>query len=218
MPIEFSCTQCGRLLRTADETAGRSARCPACGTVMTVPDRAEPPAADQPFAEGGEIPFGVASPVDEPGEPVNPYRAPADHMPFSPSPPTVAAIERVRAPAICLIVMAALGLAACLGIALLYAVLLVAMMNDRHFAAGRPEDALVGFGIMIGYGLLGAGLSTLMLVGGVKMKNLRSYGLAMTAAILMVIPCFSPCGILGMPFGIWALIVLTNAEVTAAFR
>ena len=31
MPIEFRCTQCNKLLRTADASAGKKAKCPDCG-------------------------------------------------------------------------------------------------------------------------------------------------------------------------------------------
>jgi phage FluMu protein Com len=53
MPIEFRCVQCGKLLRTPDGTADQAAKCPACGTVMTVPEpeSAPPlPAGASPFA------------------------------------------------------------------------------------------------------------------------------------------------------------------------
>lgn len=38
------------------------------------------------------------------------------------------------------------------------------------------------------------------------------------AAILAMIPCVSPCCLLGLPLGIWALIVLLKPEVKAAFQ
>ncbi len=38
MPIEFRCTQCGKLLRTGDDTAGKQAKCPACGTLLVIPE------------------------------------------------------------------------------------------------------------------------------------------------------------------------------------
>lgn len=37
MSIETSCYGCGKLLRVADEHAGKQARCPACGSVYAVP-------------------------------------------------------------------------------------------------------------------------------------------------------------------------------------
>ncbi len=33
-----------------------------------------------------------------------------------------------------------------------------------------------------------------------------------------MIPCVSPCCLLGLPLGIWALIVLVKPEVKAAFQ
>jgi len=63
--------------------------------------------------------------------------------------------------------------------------------------------------------------SLLPLMAGIRMRSLRSYGLAVTGAIVTAIPCLSPasctCG-LGLIFGIWALVVLLNADVKAAFR
>lgn len=37
MPIDSQCTGCGKMLRVADEYAGRRARCPVCQTIYTVP-------------------------------------------------------------------------------------------------------------------------------------------------------------------------------------
>jgi hypothetical protein len=54
--------------------------------------------------------------------------------------------------------------------------------------------------------------------GGLKMKNLESYGLAMAASIIAVIPCIGSCCCVGIPVGIWSLIVLNKPEVKAGFR
>lgn len=53
--------------------------------------------------------------------------------------------------------------------------------------------------------------------GGLKMKNLESQGLAMAAAIVALIPC-CPCGCIGIPIGIWALVVLNKPGIKAAFQ
>jgi hypothetical protein len=49
------------------------------------------------------------------------------------------------------------------------------------------------------------------------MQSLRSYGFAFAAAILAMIPCLTPCCVLGLPFGIWALVVLNKPEVKSQF-
>ncbi|MBN2216580.1 MAG: hypothetical protein JW719_04315 [Pirellulales bacterium] len=215
MPIEFPCGQCGKLLRTADDAAGRQARCPACGAVTDVPHAVDEVVQDrEPFA-GPTSPFGAAA-IEGPDDFVNPYQAPAD-VAAAPFQPLTPAIERVRAPAICLIVMASMQLAICVAVTALYTVLLFVMSNDPEFR-GRDENLYLGFGMMIGYGVLGIALAGLMLAGAVHMKNLRHYGLALTSAILMLLPCFWPCWILAMPFSVWALIVLANGDVRAAFR
>ena len=40
MAIEFRCSQCNQLLRVSDQSAGKSARCPKCQTVVPVPEEA----------------------------------------------------------------------------------------------------------------------------------------------------------------------------------
>ncbi len=57
----------------------------------------------------------------------------------------------------------------------------------------------------------------IVLVGAWQMKNAKNYGLAMTAAIIACLPCCTPCIILGIPFGIWAVIVLSNRDVSSVF-
>ncbi len=60
-------------------------------------------------------------------------------------------------------------------------------------------------------------LSALILLGGLRMLHLKNYGLCVAAAIIALVPCTSPCCCLGLPIGIWALVVLTKAEVKTAF-
>jgi len=56
----------------------------------------------------------------------------------------------------------------------------------------------------------------IILIGAIKMKSLRSYGLAMTASILSILfQCGCCC--LGLGAGIWALVILSKPEVKAMF-
>ena len=59
--------------------------------------------------------------------------------------------------------------------------------------------------------------SLVIFVGALKMKNLSGSGWARAGAILAMIPCVSGCCLLGLPFGIWALMVLSNRDVKRAF-
>ena len=56
-----------------------------------------------------------------------------------------------------------------------------------------------------------------MIVGAVRMKRLETYGLAMTAAILAIVPVH-PGFVLGLPIGIWALVILLRRDTREAFR
>jgi len=61
-------------------------------------------------------------------------------------------------------------------------------------------------------------LSGVAFYGALRMKQLRSYNLALAAAIIAVVPCTTyVCCILATPLGIWALVVLMKPEVKAAF-
>jgi phage FluMu protein Com/uncharacterized membrane protein len=85
MPIEFRCHQCNKLLRVGDETAGKQAKCPNCGTVQQIPAASPAPTEGgvQPPAPRGDItgnPFALAPPG--PAQPFdaeqNPYRSPSE--------------------------------------------------------------------------------------------------------------------------------------------
>lgn len=83
-------------------------------------------------------------------------------------------------------------------------------------AGGGGEMMVSGItGILLGFGTIIVG--TLITMGAAKMKKLNSYGFAMTACILAMIPAINCC-LLGLPFGIWALVVLNKPEVKDAFQ
>jgi len=75
MAIEIGCTGCGQTLRVADEHAGKKARCPACGTIVQVPEAG----MAAPFVPSPEKPFSAPStdsPFSAPPQPapdVNPF-------------------------------------------------------------------------------------------------------------------------------------------------
>ncbi len=92
MPIEFRCESCSKLLRTPDESAGKKAKCPQCGTIVDVPagggDQAgasappETPSAQSssPTPESlanDSNPFGASAPSVSVPDSDNPYASPS---------------------------------------------------------------------------------------------------------------------------------------------
>lgn len=71
------------------------------------------------------------------------------------------------------------------------------------------------------WGLFGLLICALIVYGGVRMYQLRQWGAALMAAILLLVPCVSPvcctCGLVSV-VGVWALIVLLDAQVKASFK
>lgn len=132
-----------------------------------------------------------------------------------------AALQRVKAPAMGMIVTGALGVVANLVGAVL------ALLPGSGFGADPEmyrEMGLEGFEFMggpafaIGQTAIGLAITVVIILGGLKMRQLESYGLALTASILAWIPCTSPCCIISIPFGIWAFVVLLDKNVKQAFR
>lgn len=58
MSVPFTCTHCGKVLRAREELAGRSIKCPDCGTVLHVPESVQPASA--------QIDRGLASAASTP--------------------------------------------------------------------------------------------------------------------------------------------------------
>jgi hypothetical protein len=65
---------------------------------------------------------------------------------------------------------------------------------------------------------IGILVAAFIIFASLKMRELRQYELSIAASIIAMIPCISPCCILGLPIGIWCLVVLLRPEVKAAFQ
>jgi hypothetical protein len=89
------------------------------------------------------------------------------------------------------------------------------------FTAGGPEEQILSYlsgGVGVASSAIGLLIAGLIIYAAIEMRNLRQWGLAMAASILAMVPCISPCCIIGLPMGIWSLIVLQKPEIKAAFR
>jgi hypothetical protein len=141
-----------------------------------------------------------------------------------PPPPTVNAAEQLNIPAILLIVGAGLAI-------LMHLFGLVAGGSTaslaKYVSDPKIRDALMqsqqasGGQRIINFftTFLFIGLDGLMIFGALQMRQLKSWGLAMTAAILGVIPCCptNMCCLLTLPVGIWALMILNKPEIKSQF-
>jgi serine/threonine protein kinase len=63
--------------------------------------------------------------------------------------------------------------------------------------------------------LLALILSGVMILAGLKMKRLETYSLAVASSVLAML--VTPGNLIGLPLGIWSLVVLCNREVQQAF-
>jgi hypothetical protein len=73
-----------------------------------------------------------------------------------------------------------------------------------------------GLGLVLN--IVGLAMSAFFIFASMKMRKLESYGMVMTATILSMLPCLSPCCCVGLPVGIWILVVLSKPEVKTAFH
>jgi hypothetical protein len=133
-----------------------------------------------------------------------------------------AALQAVRGPAIALKVTAIIGLVL-VAIGLVVNILSLAGV---HLTFGLPQTgdpqlqklfSQLGGGIGLVQDVIGAVVGVVVYLGANKMQSLQNHQYALTASILAMLPCVSPCCILGLPFGIWALTVLNKPEVKSEF-
>lgn len=138
---------------------------------------------------------------------VNPYEPPSLPPDAPPAPGTPEHRDAVKSllywPAVILIVLAALS-AIAQGMALARP-----HIGNGANAADQSGDGLVN--------VLALFVNIATVIGAHRMMNLESYRSAMVAAVVSVIPICSPCIVLGIPFGIWAIVLLRRPDVKAAF-
>ena len=125
---------------------------------------------------------------------------------------TAAASRKVQAPAVALMVVG--GFTIVNGLASV-ALGVLALVMEREQGA-PPEDAVIG-AVAQGIGaVFSFAIGGIIIAGGLKMYRLQSWGFALAASILSVIPC-TVCCLFGMPIGIWSLVTLNDPEVKEAF-
>ena len=131
-----------------------------------------------------------------------------------------AALQLVKGPAIGLKVTAIVGLVL-IAVGLVINVL---ALSGFHIGLQRIYDPqmqklinTLGGGLGIVRDIIGGVMGVIVLIGAAKMQKLQNYQFALTASIVAMVPCISPCCVFGLPFGIWALVVLNKPEVKSQF-
>ncbi len=225
MPEQVRCPSCEAALRVPDTLLGKNVKCPKCQTTFLA-EMEEP-----------EQPKGI---VREPSSSARRSRVPdpAEDEDEEELPPeeeeedrprrrrrrrrggrvSAKALSAVAGPAIALMVVGGLAIALCIVSVLLNMLgvgLMAAGPAPKGMGPQKPDLAIQAVA-GVGSAIFGLCYWSIVLVGAVKMKNLSSYGFAMTACIMAMLPC-SLCCLLGLPFGIWGLVALNNPAVKDAF-
>jgi predicted Zn finger-like uncharacterized protein len=246
MPITTRCPSCDRKLRVPDNLLGSRVKCPGCQTVFTAEDQGEeapPPAAPAPRERPPERPRdpvtdrpsearrrpALTPPPEGEGaggyedEPEGDYE---EDRPRRGGRSRERAREMVSGPAVALMVTGGIGIA--LGVLNLVASLALGSLQLAVPNAGRPGpgmpgpgaagpgQAMMGTAFNVTHSVIVIACGAVVTYGAVQMKNLRSRGWAMTGSVLAMIPCLGCC-LLGLPFGIWSVVVLNKPEVVRAF-
>jgi hypothetical protein len=216
MPSILTCPSCGMKMQIVEEHLGRKVQCPGCASTFTaaaevIARTAPPPVPPRPYPDD-RPPLRRPEPRERLGDRDDDdgrYRRRSER----------GVREAVGAPAVALMVVAIIGL-----VVAPLSFVFFALGGSGAFSEGRVRgrdeamtDAVVGTLGMIGSaGALA--VSILILIGALKMQKLQSYGMAVTASILAMVPLLTPCCLLGLPFGIWSLTVLNREDVKRAFR
>lgn len=206
------CPTCQRPLSVPDELIGRPVKCPDCGEVfLTVQGNPGPGGA----GPDKSVPMSVWA--ETVGDRTN---ALPEAYPQSND-------SVVTAPGIALLVVGLLGF-----IAALFVLLMLVQVDEKELKAAMQRPAAgdadqeafdQGFEIAMGpFGRVVHGIFTLVnlaiITGAVAILLRRFYVLAVLASILAMVNVDSCCCLLGMPVGLWSLIVLMRPDVKAMFH
>lgn len=133
--------------------------------------------------------------------------------------PTPDAASRLKIPAIALLVLAPIAI---IFMTADFGFRVYNLMNgDIPVIIDQPgatQGAVIGAYIGAGVDVLAIVCQIVVIIGAIGMLKVKSYNMAMTASVISVVPCLSACCVVGMPFGIWAIVILNDSTVKAAFR
>lgn len=247
MPSETSCPVCGRPIRLPDDLLATGGKCPNCQANIASPEPDPPPAPPVTYAIREPDPPPLEAP-----QAIREDLQPAHVDALSPRLPKPMAFDdeeddddddeameryeerrrerqretviksarsKVAIPAIGLMVFAGFAL---LGVVVATGIALWMLVDPSAGGPGNEIFAAISGGFAVAELFFGI----MVLVGALRMKKMRSYGLAIAASIFAILNGLGACvfgapGILlaatGLIFGIWGIIVLCLPDVRLAF-
>jgi len=247
MPEQVQCPSCKQKLRVPDNLLGKKVKCPKCATIFeakveeskgeddggsygfTQEPEPKPRSKALRRAAGEEI-----EDEDDDEEPVRTRRSSSDQDEEDeeedqddeePQPKKKKNAKRVRrnramdriwAPAVGLQVTAGLGIAA---VVLNLVFIIIGLTMARAPQAAGQQFVGPNPGVLVGQGvgtLISLLIQVAVLNGASKMKRLESFREATILSILCMLPC--TCCFLGLPFGIWSLVVINSSDVRPYFK
>jgi hypothetical protein len=187
--------------------------------------------SDNPYASQPRPPQHNQPPYNQPPYQQGPYNQPYGNQPYGNQPPYgyqrpqyVPPPDPLKAPAICMISVSGLSILAYIIDTILKLPALLSLgagnVNPDQFRGRVPTEAQTDtmFAVVLVLTLVFFAMSCFTLFGGIRMLQKRDFALVRNAAICACIPCISPCVVLGIPFGIWALVLLNNDRIVAQFK
>lgn len=198
---EMVCSSCGKRLRFKDELAGKRVKCPNCGQTVVLAAAPQPTFQKTFLVEGGDVPESYDELRDDSRQ-----------------------LERVRnlvlKPAIALLVVGFLGLALDLFIAgfgfvddFITPLSPASKERSKEAVEQDRENAVAGITLLLGLAVA----SGIAIWAGFNMIKLKRYGVSITGSFAVMLGG-GFCCLVGLPVGIWSLIVLFKPEVRSSFH
>jgi hypothetical protein len=157
---------------------------------------------------------------DDPRTPhLNPYSSPQIYGEPTPSPTLMEVVKaRVRAPAICLIAYGMFSMVASVITALTLVVLQGARLQlaPEHPLAAVLKLVLSPDTFFIHFISFFANLT--IVVGAVQMLYVKIRPMCFVAACVALLNFANPCCLIGIPIGMWSLVILLQSDVAKAFE
>jgi hypothetical protein len=209
--IDFVCPHCQQRLNVPASNAGKKIRCPSCSNLFEVPS--ESGISAEPIRTRSRTPDPEPDPYEEP------RRDEDDDYGIDRPRRRRASSDggRVMAPAICMLVVAGIGL-----LVNLFGCVFSLVGPEQPIDPNAPpflQEIMRSSRGPVASGMQGffALLSALSVFGSIQMMRKKTWSLALAACILSMINIGNCCCLLGLPFGIWAMIALLDSDVKDAF-